>query len=333
MENETIDSIKPPHDPSNIVKYGLALLFIVFVAIGGWMAMAPLATSVVTIGQVSPDSNKKVVQHLEGGIIKELYVKEGDPVKKGQLLIKLDDLQIKSRIQQYKKQIEGLKVTIATNKTRLKSIVDEKKEWEKLFEKRLVDKQRIRDLKREEDRLKGEIEKAQKDIERIKDQIVAEEDRLKRTNIVSPIDGTILNLAVNTIGGVITPGKPILEIVPDNSKLVVTAKAQIQDIDKIKPGLLADIRFSAFDMKHTDVVEGKVFYVSADSFTDQATGMPYYKVKIEVTPKGKEQLKQYHFNLVAGMPAEVMIKVGHRTMLSYLIKPMEDMISRGFNEE
>jgi len=323
----------PPHNPSKVVTFGLILLFVVFVAIGGWMAKAPLATSIVTIGQVSPDSNKKTVQHLEGGIVKELYVKEGDKVKKGDILLKLDDLQIKLRIEQLKKQIDSLNVSIDTNKIRLKSITNEKKEWEKLFEKKLVDKQRIRDLTREEDRLKGEISKSEKEIERVNEQIASEEDKLERTNIRSPIEGTILNLAVTTIGGVITPGKPILEIVPNDNKLVVTAKAQIQDIDKIKPGLLADIRFSAFDMTHTDVVEGKVFYVSPDSFTDQATGMPYYKVKIEVTPKGKKQLKQYHFNLVAGMPAEVMIKIGNRTLLSYLIKPLEDMVSRGFNEE
>jgi len=333
MENENIKNIVPPHNPANIVTFGLALLFIVFVAIGGWMATAPLATSIVTIGQVAPKSNKKVIQHLEGGIIKELLVKEGDKVKKGQLLIKLDDFQIKSQIQQYKKQIESLNVTIDTDKTRLKSISDEKKEWEKLFAKRLVDKQKIRDLKREEDRLKGEIEKAQKEIERVKDQILALQDRLKRTNILSPIDGTILNLAVNTVGGVITPGKPIMEIVPADSKMIVEAKAQIKDIDKLKVGLPAHIRFSAFDMKHTDEIDGKVIYVSPDTFVDKARGMPYYKLKIEVTPEGEKELKGYHFKLVAGMPAEVMIRIGHRTMLSYLLKPLLDMVKRGFNEE
>jgi len=323
----------PPHEPKHIIKFGLTLLIIVFIGIGGWMATAPLATYIVTGGQVKLDSKKKVVQHLEGGIVKKIYVKEGDRVKKGQLLLELDDLQIKSRLEQLQKQIESLKVQINTNKTRLKSIVDEKKEWQKLFEKRLVDKQKIRDLQREEDRLKGDIKRAQTEIQRVKEQIIAEKDKLKRTKILSPADGIIFNMDISTVGGVVTPAKPIMEIIPEDARMIVEAKALIQDIDKLKIGLPANIRFSAFDMKHTDEVEGKVVYVSPDTFIDKANGVPYYKVKIEVTKHGKQQLKDYHFNLVAGMPAEVMIKTGDRTMLSYLVKPLLDMVSRGFNEE
>jgi len=333
LEEELKEIDLPPYEAKNIIKFGLLLLLIVFIGIGGWMATAPLATYIVTGGQVKLDSKKKIVQHLEGGIVKKIYVKEGDNVKKGQLLLELDDLQIKSRLEQLQKQIESLNVQINTNQTRLKSIIDEKQEWEKLFEKRLVDKQKIRDLQREENRLKGEIRRAQTEIQRVKEQIIAENDKLKRTKILSPSDGIVFNMDVTTVGGVVTPGKPIMEIVPEDTKMIVEAKAQIQDIDKLKVGLPANIRFSAFDMKHTDEVEGKVVYVSPDTFIDKANGRPYYKVKIEVTKKGKQQLKKYHFNLVAGMPAEVMIRIGERTMLSYLIKPMLDMVSRGFNEE
>ena len=93
------------------------------------------------------------------------------------------------------------------------------------------------------------------------------------------------------------------------------------------------VMFSAFNLKQAHVIEGKVIHVSADSFIDEATGAPYYEAKIEVTPEGRGYLNEYGFILVAGMPAQVMIQLGDRTALSYLVKPFTEMLSRSLNEE
>jgi len=423
----------PSSNDKNIIVFGLSVIFIVFGIVGIWMAFAPLAASSVAVGKVSADLDKKTIQHLEGGKVTAIYVKDGDRVKKGQSLIKLRDVQVKAqlnilnaqyqeaiavlarlkaqrddkdkitfpselndknaikdqknifesskktiedekiinqnRIYQTKRQIEGFNALIKSKTNRLSSLTEEIDEWSTLYEKRLVDKQRIRELKREKNNIEGDLANTHAEISRLKEQvseietqqllrdkefkneilqkfvetkslvsdlrskIIANEDVLKRTDITAPIDGTVVGMTLHTVGGVVPAGQPILEIVPEDSELIVVAQIQTIDVDQVKVGLLADIRFSAFNLQQAHVIEGKVIHVSADSFMDEATGVPYYKVKVAVTPEGKERLKEYDFVLQSGMPAEVMIKIGERTALSYLVKPFKDMLNRSFNEE
>jgi epimerase transport system membrane fusion protein len=423
----------PSHNTTGVISFGLSIIFIVFGLIGGWAAYAPLASSSVAIGKVSADLNKKTVQHLEGGIVDAIYVKDGDSVKKDQVLLELKDVQIKAqldildaqfqdaialydrlvahrdklenikfsseltnkdiknsqknifvttnktqndekiitknRIVQLNNQIDGLESLINSKKKRLISLDEEIVEWEKLFKEKLVDKLRIRELNREKNMVEGDLSSTISEIAKIKEQIsevqtqqllrekefqkdtllrlvevkskvadlksriIANSDILKRTTIIAPIDGTIVGLDLHTVGGIVAPGKPILELVPHDSKLLVIAQVQTTDIDKVKVGLVADIMFSAFNLKQVNVIQGKVVLVSADSLIDQVTGMPYYEAKIEVTAAGVETLKENNFVLVAGMPAQVMIKLGSRTALSYLVKPFTQMLGKGFNEE
>lgn len=431
MDNKQIKM--PSHDDSSIIAFGLGLIFVVFILIGGWMAFAPLASSSVASGKVSADFGKKTIQHLEGGIVEAIYVKDGDSVKKDQVLIKLSDVQIKAqldilraqyqdaialfsrlkaqrdgsaniefpqeltdenviknqknifistnksiedetaitnnRIVQLQSQIDGLSSLVKSKQNRLKSISEEILEWEDLYKQRLVDKLKIRELQREQNMVDGDLANTKSEIAKLKEQInevktqkllrekefknetlqkfveaetrisdlkskiIANEDVLSRTTITSPIDGTILGLNLYTVGGVISPGKPLLEVIPQDAKLLVIAKVQTTDIDKVRIGLLADIMFPAFNIKQAHPIEGKVIHVSADVFMDEASKMPYYEAKIEVTKDGMQLLKEYDFVLVSGMPADVMIKIGDRTALSYLVKPFTDMLDRSFNEE
>ncbi|ABB44982.1 Type I secretion membrane fusion protein, HlyD [Sulfurimonas denitrificans DSM 1251] len=431
MENKKITM--PSYDDSGVIRFGLAIIFVMFVLMGGWMAYAPLASSAVAVGKVSADLDKKTIQHLEGGKIEKIYVKDGDRVKKDQILLKLSDVQIKAqlnilnsqyqdalalfarlkaqrdgdkvieflpestdeniiknqrnifettkrkiedeniitnnRITQLQNQIDGLNSLIKSKENRRASISEEILEWESLYKQRLVDKQRIRDLQRENNMIEGDLASTKSDIAKINEQIselqtqqllrekefqketleryveakshiadlkskiTATEDTLERTAIVAPIDGIVVGFEIHTEGGVVSPAKPILEIVPQDSKLIVVAQVQITDIDKVQVGLIADIRFSAFDLRQSHVVEGKVVHVSADSFINQDGKTQYYSAKIEVTKEGVKSLQDNHFVLVSGMPAEVMIKTGERTALSYLLKPFMDMFSRSFNEE
>jgi len=423
----------PSTDASKVISFGLAVVFLLLGGFGIWAALAPLAESSVAVGKISADLDKKTLQHLEGGVIESILVKDGDGVKKGDLLLKLRDVHIKSQLDTYKtqyddasalyarlvaqrdtkdsvaypeelqnesikqeqnnifyttkktiedekiisqnrvvqleNQIDGLNSLLRAKESRLESIKDETLEWEDLYRQKLVDKLKIRELNREQNAIEGDISQTISEIAKLaeainetrnqqllrekeftkqtlgelvqaksmlfdlKSKIASVEDTLSRTNIVAPIDGTIVGLNLHTVGGVVSPGRDILQIIPQNSELIVVAQVQISDVDKVKVGLMADVRFSAFNTRNTQVIEGRVIHVSADSFIDEKTGVPYYEAKIEVTKDGKIQLVNYGFELVSGMPAEVMIKISDRTVLSYLVKPFMEMLARGFNEE
>jgi epimerase transport system membrane fusion protein len=423
----------PSDDTRGVIKFGLGVVIIVFILFGGWSAFAPLSGAAVAMGKVSADLNKKTLQHLEGGVIDSIYVKDGDRVNEGDLLIKLSDVQpraqldifqaqyqdtlalharllaqrdelehivfpkelhnqsilqeqknifyqtkqriedeksiTKKRIEQTKNQISGLESVIQARSAKLSSIEAEIEEWEQLYAERLVDKIKIRELTRERDQLNGDIAQTRSEINKLEEaiseletqqmlsekehmtevlerfvetksilsdlrsKIEALKDTIRRTSIVAPVNGTVVGLSLHTVGGVVTPSTEILQIVPSSSKLLVVARVQPSDIDKVKVGLFSDIRFSAFNIQKAHVVEGVVKHVSADSFFDEQSGESYYEAKIEVTPHGEEQLQEYGFELVAGMPAEALILIEDRTLLSYLVKPIMDMIQRGFNEE
>ena len=425
--NNTKQITIPSSDDTNIIKLGVGIVVFVFLILGGWSAFAPLATSSVAIGKISADTEKKIVQHLDGGIIKEILVKDGDEVKQGDILIKLDDVQIKSqlailmaqhgeavamasrleaqkddknmaasgglqksqqnilletqklrneerkinqsRIVQLQNNIAGLKSIIDGKKAKLASDKEQVAELEELFKERLVDKMKLRDLKTEISMLESDISNANSEIQKTKQQIdelsnqqnysdkkfktetltnlfdinskisdlqskiTAAQDMLKRTIITAPSRGIVVGMSVNTVGGTITPGKPILDIVPKNKNLVITAQVSVADIDKVTTGLLADIHFSAFNLKSAKPIEGKVSYVSADSLVSSDGKMQYYEAKVELTDKGMRDFKGYGFFMIPGMPVEVMIKTGDRTALDYIIKPMTDRVRKSFNEE
>jgi epimerase transport system membrane fusion protein len=166
-----------------------------------------------------------------------------------------------------------------------------------------------------------------------KEKITILEDKLQRTNIVAPIDGTIDSLTIFTIGSVINRGETLMSIVPNNSNLIIDANLKVTDIDSVQVGQDTNIVFNAFDTKMTFSIDGLVSYVSADRQINENTNEPFYQVQIKVSPSGYKQIKQNNFILKAGMPADVMIHTGSRSMLSYLIKPFVDMKLRAFNEE
>ena len=160
---------------------------------------------------------------------------------------------------------------------------------------------------------------------------VAAEDQLKRTDIRAPQDGTVFQLAVHTIGGVITAGDPIMLIVPEADNLSVEVKVNPQDIDQLQPNQKAILRFSAFNIRTTPEIEGVVTRISADTSTDQRTGQSYYTVRIAMPADQIERLGEV--KLLPGMPVEAFMQTRDRTMLSYLIKPLHDQFLRAFREK
>ena len=150
--------------------------------------------------------------------------------------------------------------------------------------------------------------------------------------MTAPVTGTVVGLKVHTVGAVIQPGDPIMEIVPSGDDFIVEARVPDRDIDNIYPGQYAEIRFSAFNQRLSNVIDGEVTNVSADSFEDEATGAKYYKARVKVTEDGKREMTE-NMQLLAGMPAEVMIRTGERTFASYMTKPITDMLARAMREE
>lgn len=423
----------PDADASKLVKTGLTVITIIFVLLGGWISFAPLAIYSVATGKVSADFNKKRVQHMEGGIIKTIFVKDGDFVKKDQLLIKLDDTQIKAeletlkskyenlivlearllaqkndlkkmiikekienkeiikeqkflffatlesiqknkqiideQISQLKNQIEGINFTLKSKEFMQASIKEEIKELEVLYAKKLINKVELRKLQRENAQLTGDITSSKQEkiklrnriqelkakrilidkdfkketlekltstsskISEIKLKIDALQDKLNKTNIYSPADGYVVGIADYRQDSIIKASSDILEIVPKDNNLLVVGQVKSTDIDKIKVGLDANIIFSAFNTKKSHSIKAKIVYVSADSFIDEESNELFYEVKAKLNDKGMEQIKLYNFNLISGMPAEMMINTGSRTVLSYLVKPLVDRFNRSFNEE
>jgi HlyD family secretion protein len=160
---------------------------------------------------------------------------------------------------------------------------------------------------------------------------VAAEDQLKRVDIRAPIDGVVLQSTVHTVGGVVTAGEPMMLIVPQADVLQVESKVAPQDIDQLRIGQPAVLRFVAFSQRTTPEIDGMVVRISADVTEDQKTGNRYYTVRVSVPDK--EIARLGNVKLVPGMPVEALIQTSPRTVMSYLVKPFHDQLARAFREK
>jgi len=156
-------------------------------------------------------------------------------------------------------------------------------------------------------------------------------DKLLRTEILAPVSGVVLDMSITTIGGVVKPGEPILDIVPEDDELVVKAQLSPKDIDRVTAGQLADIRFGSFNTREIPAIEGRLSKVSADILNDPNTRKPYYSATIEITERGNRMLRD--IKLVPGMPANVLIKTGERTLFQYLLAPITETFAVAMIED
>lgn len=176
-----------------------------------------------------------------------------------------------------------------------------------------------------------QLEEANAELYSITEQLVVAGDKVQRSVIVAPVKGMILGMSAHTQGGVIGAGQAVLDIVPEDEELIIDVQVAPLDIDRIQIGTSAEVRFSAFNSNTTPVMIGKVQTISADSLQDQVTNMQYYQVKIELTPESYMRLGG--LVLIPGMPAEVFINTGKRTLFEYLMQPLSDAFARSFIEE
>ena len=419
-------------------RIGLWALLIGFGGFMLWAALAPLDEGIPSQGHVAIDTKRKSVQHLSGGIIKEVLVGEGDQVKGGQLLIKLDDAVAKANFESVRQRYLGLRAmqgrllaeqagqtSITFHKDLLAAsedplIMQQIQNQEQLLLSRKAalhaDLQGIeesiqgqrglslayedmqnnrrnqlallneelrntrglveegyapRNLQLELERrvsesstaiteLQGNTIRAQRAMAELRQRAIARQqeyrkevesqladvtrealsdagkfhvakEELTRTEIRSPASGQVVALATQTVGGVISPGQKLLDVVPANESLLLETRVLPHLIDSVIAGMPVDVRFSSFAHSPQLVVQGKLVSVSADLLTDPQSGMAYYLARVAVTPEGLKKLGKRQMQ--PGMPVEVVLRTGERSMLTYLLHPLTKRIAASMNEE
>ncbi|HXG78991.1 MAG TPA: HlyD family type I secretion periplasmic adaptor subunit [Methyloceanibacter sp.] len=417
------------------VVAGFLVVGLLVGGLGVWAGMTQINGAVIAPGLLVVESNVKKVQHPQGGVVGELLVREGDHVKAGEVLLRLDATQTKAnlgiilksideltarearleaekvgadkidfppdllarqddpvvakliageqklfelrksaregqkaqlqeRIVQLGKEIAGLTEQSEAKEREIELVHKELKGVEQLWEKNLVQLNRVTALQRDAARLEGErgqliaaIAQAKGRIAEIELQIiqvdsdmrsevaqaiadgraklnelgerkVAAEDQLKRIDLVAPQDGIVHQLRLHTVGEVVTPADPIMLIVPESDTLTVEARVEPIDIDQIVLGQPAWLHFSAFNTRTTPEIPGAVSRIAADLTQDPQTGHAYYVVRVTPDPAKLALLKD--FKLVPGMPVEVFVQTGKRSVISYLVKPLFDQVERTF---
>jgi HlyD family secretion protein len=273
---------------------------------------------------------------------------------------------LQSKIGQLGQEVSGQEAQVDSKAKQLELIAGELVGVKDLYDKRLVPLTRLTTLQRETARIEGERGQLTSSIAETKSKVgetqlqiarldqdfrtevvkefgetqgkeaelvergVAARDLLDRIEMRAPTSGVIHKLAAHTIGGVIRPGDVIMEIVPDTDDLLVEARLQPQDIDQVRAGQKAFVRFSAFNQRVTPQLTGTVSLVSADTSRDQQTNAPYFTVRVVLPDDERRRLGG--LQLVPGMPAEVFMQTGSRTMMSYLLKPITEQMNRAFVE-
>jgi epimerase transport system membrane fusion protein len=442
MLTSEVDTVPLRSDDRSVRRLGLLVILVVFGGFGAWAALAPLSSAALAPGIITVESYRKTVQHLEGGIIKEIHVRDGDIVEKDRVLITMDDTQSRAQLEVlrgqyyisasrearlvaqrdglsqvsyppdltsrkdepkvedairvqdqtfrvrkaalegevslYQRQIEqlraksrGLKSQKESRERLVSSFRGELQDFESLLKEGFTDRQKVRELERNLAQSQGqlgelaseiaatelqinetelkilqikkeaqrevakELSEVQADLFELREKIQSLEDTVRRTVIRSPDAGMVLGLQVHTIGAVIPPGGRILDIVPQNEKLIVEARVSPLDIDRVRTGQTAEVRFSAFKSRETPKIDGRLIGVSADRLVEESEqgSIPYYLARVEIAPEGLQALARQNLELMPGMPAEVLINTGSRTLLQYLADPLGDMFARSFIED
>ncbi|MBX3629536.1 MAG: HlyD family type I secretion periplasmic adaptor subunit [Nitrosomonas sp.] len=190
---------------------------------------------------------------------------------------------------------------------------------------------RIQRLQEHQKEVRQQLSDIQREADALHSQLISHQFELDNVLVKAPTDGIVVGINVFTEGGVIAPGFRLMDIVPSDDPLMITGQVPVHLIDKIHPGLPVDLIFSAFNQNKTPNIPGEVMQVSADRLTDERTGEPYYQLKAKVTPEGMALLT--HHQVRAGMPVDIFVKTGERSLMNYLFKPILDRLHASMSEE
>jgi HlyD family secretion protein len=409
------------------------------VGLGAWSTFAPLESAAIAYGTVESESSRKTIQHLEGGIIGEILVADGDIVHAGQTLISLEDTKARAEVQslqgqlwdamarearlqaeqrgdervsfpaklemaqnespsvaavlagqqsifetrrqvfqsqaavnrekrsQVDKEIEGLRAQESAASKRVEIVGEEAATVAILVSKGLERRPRLLSLEREKADIEGRrgeivaqisraeqvinesqatllklesdrqneiaqsLREAQNQIFQIRERLRAAEDQLLRTAVKAPEDGVVTELRIHTPGGVIGAGAPLMDLVPRQDRLIVTARVRPEDIDVVRPGLSADVSLLPYNQRRVPRLQGTVTHVSADRLVDKRTDQPYYAAKIRVQDPRIAAIDGVQ--IIPGMPTQVFIKTGRGTVALYALRPLLDSFNNAFRED
>ncbi len=274
--------------------------------------------------------------------------------------------QMRAQIEQYKKQIDGLSQQRDAKEIEIQLIDGELEDLNKLLKKRLVTESRVTALMREKTKLQGEygdfiaqiakteeaiaerniqiiqieedvltktleqLQQVRAEIAQLEEKKIAAQDQLMRMDIKSPLAGTVHDLTIHTIGGVISAGEVVMQVVPREDVLIVEAQVQPIDVDQLTPNQLATVRLPSFDQRTTPELKARVKTISPDLLEDPKSGLSFYMA--ELTIPEAELSKLGSKRLVPGMPVEAFMQTDSRTVISYIMKPMVDQIAHAMRE-
>ncbi|MGO4621385.1 HlyD family type I secretion periplasmic adaptor subunit [Ensifer sp. 2YAB10] len=419
---------------------GFVLIGVTFGGFGAWAVTAPLAAAIIAQGSFVATGQNKVIQHFEGGIIKEILVSEGDHVTADQPLIRLDETAAQANERQFflrrarleaivarlnaqahglkeialpeaitehlkddpeirpivqsqqlnfqtwrskldsdigllKRNIESLEFRSEGFQEQLKAVreqralLDEEYAGKKvLLAKDLIRKTEIKTIQRAIADAEGqigrlmsevsetgaqilkqeqqvnqteesykeaaldELQKAEAELDTVREQLRGATNVLRRATINAPVTGTVIRMHYHTSGGVIESGKPIMEILPADVPLIIEAQVLRTEIDNIKVGEKATVRLTALNQRTTPVLNGQVFYLSADALPVQTQDGTREVYLARVSLPASELARVHNFAVTPGMPAEILIQTAERTFFDYLTKPIRDSMARAFME-
>jgi HlyD family type I secretion membrane fusion protein len=444
MDAERIELLSAPVPSTDwrvMLWAATGVIVFTFVGLGGWSAVARLDSAVVADGAVAVESNRKTIQHLEGGIVREILVRDGDNVRQGDTLIRLDPTRnaaadlgyreqlaiasalqarlvaqremadrielpsevtsfkndplivnaihdnqsqfdnrreslrrgtevIEKQVAQARDEIRQASLDQRTAQQQIESINVELPNLKVLLEKGLVALPRVTTLERQLIQTQGQLETAQisktkaaekvgelqaridqlkqdyrqeaanalpdvrKTISDARQQLVVANDALQRIEIKAPVTGTVQQLKMFTIGGVIRPGDPIMDIVPSTDVLVVRAKVMPVDVDRIVAGDVVEVRVPQFVRFELKPIMGSVRSISRDSIQDApgATGQVQTYFAVEVAVDRASIPDEIRDRLSAGMTVDAIIRTQERTVLSYLVAPLRNRLAKSMRE-
>lgn len=360
MSQEDIDpELSKLSDTSRLSKLAFWVLGVGFGGFLLWAAVVPLDEGVPTMGTVVLDTKRKPVQHPEGGTVVEILVREGDLVKEGQLLLRLGDSTARAQVETsisslaalkenlkgqqamvmgYEKLRPNREAQLALLRKEYAGLLDLVKDGYAPVNQKFDMERRISELESALQELATQKVRAEQSVLQLGHEIMAAEEKLalarrdlERKRIYSPADGQVVGLQVGSAGAVVQGAQKIMDIVPARESLIIEAQVMPNLIDRIRPGDPVDIMFMTFSHAPQLVVEGALESVSQDVLTEPKTGMPYYLARVSVTPSGMELLGKRQMQ--PGMPVQVVVKTGSRTLLEYLAAPLTRRINASMREE
>lgn len=414
---------------------GWSIIGVFFLGSIAWASAARVDGAAIALGTVAVESSRKSVAHLEGGIVREILVHEGQRIRRGDVLVRmdatraeasmgllqnrLDTLQVKlarlsaerrklpsvefpaplldrageaklvdlmdgemqvfetrrnnlarqdrilqERIAKQRAEIRGFEAKSGAEVKRLALLKEERGMMRGLVDDGLIAKNRLLSVERSVVEAEGEVldiaariaqsrdeisklemeralaqeqsqqetavsfQETQERITETAERLRAAEDISNRTDVLAPTDGIVVQLRHHTIGGVVQAGEPILEIVPDNDRIVIDLRIDPNDIDIVYPGQMARVRLTAFSARTTPMIDGEVVQISADRIVDPKTGAGYFSGRVVPSADAAPGFPA----LQPGMLAEVFLVTGERTVLDYILDPLTRSLDRAGRE-